>query len=531
MSRSEESAPSLKQKPWLDVVLGALGLLVGWASLTYPFGRDQGLYYYVAREWVRHGSIPYRDVLDHKTPGIYVVHALAILVFGDHAWAIRILDLVCTALVGLLAATFTVDPGEQPRRGMRGGSIIIISVLFYGFLNFWDTAQSELWYSMLGLASVWAARRIQRVSLAELASGALGALAMIMKPPAIWFVLIAYTVCVTRSWPPEEQRWRRVAITTARFGAGFAIPLVLLFTYSGANHALAPMKDIVIGANSYYVSHETSIHGIYDVVSDVADYYAIYDPLNTAMLVGLLLATAFHHKRGHTVARNRYLLAIAMCTAGFLAVAMQKKFYILHWTVVLGPATIVGSLLCVDVLDFGRSHKWTTWHFAGVVAVLAKLYQLTHGGPETWWYANRNAVRWLTGKIDRAEYADTFCVPQLDFWYGNSERVGLWIREHSNPDDVIAVRGFDAEIYAVAERRYTGRFFWTTFLTSPVRAYRRADWLAEDQAAFNAAKPRYVVALSAIHEGLDAPETYIAQGYETRLVIREFTILERKPSM
>src|SRR4051812_13773256 len=77
----------------IDAVLGVLGVLFGAVSLTYPFGRDQGLYYYVAREWVAHGSIVYRDVLDHKTPGIYALHALAIRLFGEHTWGIRIADL------------------------------------------------------------------------------------------------------------------------------------------------------------------------------------------------------------------------------------------------------------------------------------------------------------------------------------------------------------------------------------------------------------------------------------------------------
>jgi hypothetical protein len=46
-----------------------VAIVLGVASFVYPFGRDQGLYYYVGREWALRGAIPYRDVFDHKTPG------------------------------------------------------------------------------------------------------------------------------------------------------------------------------------------------------------------------------------------------------------------------------------------------------------------------------------------------------------------------------------------------------------------------------------------------------------------------------
>jgi hypothetical protein len=528
---STEGTPAVPlRKNWIDFALGLLGVALGWSSLTFPFGRDQGLYYYVAREWVTHGSIPYRDVLDHKTPGIYVVHAIAILLFGQKMWAIRVLDLVCMVLVGLLAATFTVEKGERPRIGARGGSVVIISVLFYGFLNFWDTEQSELWYAMLGLASIWAARRIPVLSRSQLASGALGALAMIMKPPAIWFVMIAFGLLVRDAWTEKndkEDRTRRVIVTTARFGAGFAIPLGLMFGYFGAHHALSAMKDIVVGANGYYVTHESTINDLGDVASATRDYYRAYNPLNSLMLIGLVATTWLCHRRQDWPARNRHLLAVIMCVAGYLSVAMQRKFYLLHWTVVLGPATVVGANLLVDVMKLSEEKpRAKQWRWSALVLTIA-CYLGSIGGPQTWWLSNRNAFRYLTGSIDRATFAATFSVPPLGFYYGNSEAAGLWIREHSNPDDIVAVRGFDPEIYAIADRHYSGRFFWTTFLVSPVRAYRRAEWLAEDRNAFAKNPPRYVVTLTNIHDGLDSAEFYYPLGYEQRAAFNEFTILER----
>ncbi|HEY8090385.1 MAG TPA: hypothetical protein VIF09_21135, partial [Polyangiaceae bacterium] len=62
-----------KRTRYADWLLGALGIGVGMVSLFYPFGADQGLFFYTSREWLLRGRVPYRDVFDHKGPFIYVI--------------------------------------------------------------------------------------------------------------------------------------------------------------------------------------------------------------------------------------------------------------------------------------------------------------------------------------------------------------------------------------------------------------------------------------------------------------------------
>jgi hypothetical protein len=144
-----------------------------------------------------------------------------------------------------------------------------------------------------------------------------------------------------------------------------------------------------------------------------------------------------------------------------------------------------------------------------------------------WLRVNGAAIAWTRGQISREDFTRNFDEGMIGFWYHDSEQVGLWIRDHSSPEDFVAVRGFQPEIYAVAERRYPGRFFWTTFLVNPARAYKREQWLDEDRRAFAAHPPRYVVTLSDIHEGIDSEEYYLPMGYVERERMREFTILEK----
>jgi hypothetical protein len=89
------------------------------------------------------------------------------------------------------------------------------------------------------------------------------------------------------------------------------------------------------------------------------------------------------------------------------------------------------------------------------------------------------------------------------------------------------VRGFEPEIYAISGRHYSGRFFWTTFLTAPTRAYKREQWLAEDLAELRRRPPRYAVTQSFQQSGLDSPLWFEQLGYSRRAEIGVFTVLER----
>jgi hypothetical protein len=138
-------------------------------------------------------------------------------------------------------------------------------------------------------------------------------------------------------------------------------------------------------------------------------------------------------------------------------------------------------------------------------------------------------LQYLRNEITREEFSRYFALPGIGFWWEDSEKVGLWIKEHSNPEDTIAVRGFEPEIYAVAERRYPGRFFWTTFLVSPTRGTPEmsARWLAEDRATIERERPRYVVALTGIGNGPDSVSFFEPMGYRVLEVVRNFTLMER----
>ncbi len=501
-----------------------LSLLLGISSLPLPFGRDQGLYFYVAREWARHGSVPYRDVFDHKPPGLYVLYRVAIHLFGEVQWGIRVLDHVAVLACGMVVARLATPAGSAAPRGWRGPSCLLVAVLYHGCLNYWDTGQSELYYALLGAGAIACAMHA-KPARAALGAGALSGVAFLMKPPVVWFALAALVLV----W----RRQRRGELGTlvrelAAFVLGGAAPVCVALAYFGAHHALADLVDVVVGANGYYVSHEHSRHPLFDAIDSTQGYVAYFAPFSTMLLGGGALAT-WHARRASAASqRSEYTIAWVLVGCAYAAVAMQLKFYMLHWTPMIPGLALIGTLLLRHASNWMREVGVS----AGVRAALPIVLIL---GPYFGSLRGREfvelqmaSVRYANGTDSRERFLSRFAYPGMNFSYPDAEWVGLWLRDHTKPSDYVTVRGFEPEVYAVAGRRHSGRFFWTTFLTGVSRAYRREAYLAEDLRAFEGPnRPKFVVARRepGAETGPNTTSFFEPLGYQTEVIRGQFVIM------
>ena len=112
------------------LLIGALiliSLIVALPVLTYPLGRDQGMYANIART-ILNGGLPYIDMWDIKPPAIYYIYAGGISLFGPGAAAIRAIDLAFLPLTlislfmlgkrlgGTVGSTGSPRPGSASTR-------------------------------------------------------------------------------------------------------------------------------------------------------------------------------------------------------------------------------------------------------------------------------------------------------------------------------------------------------------------------------------------------------------------------------
>lgn len=247
----------------IDGLFGAVALAFGLPSLAYPLGRDQGLYFYVAREWLERDKILYLDSFDHKPPIIHFIYSIVLTIFGKNTWGIRVLELfVAVPLLAWLVAR-VVSTGRPNWRGTFGAVWLGISIIHYGYFEFWETGQCEIWYTIFSFAALVVVSQWKHVARAQYLSGVLSGLALVTKPAALPLITICVGAMILRKRREQPAAGFPVR-PLCRFSAGAAaLPIALVLWF--ANHgALASMWDILVRANLDFVATQRRAHSVSD---------------------------------------------------------------------------------------------------------------------------------------------------------------------------------------------------------------------------------------------------------------------------
>src|SRR5438270_838996 len=182
------------------LAMSAVALLV--VLPNHPAGRppseDAGVFFYGAQR-ILHGGLPYRDIWDHKPPGVYAIDAIG-LALGDIAgvWAVQLVSLVVAAVATLRATrifgggaatfgTFTWLVGA-PRLFLTDG-VQTSYVEFYG-----------LPLQLVALALLPRDAAALRPGGRAIAIGALGGAAFLLKPTlgGVWIAAAILALLLRR---------------------------------------------------------------------------------------------------------------------------------------------------------------------------------------------------------------------------------------------------------------------------------------------------------------------------------------------
>ncbi len=557
---------NLKQN-WLTGVLGIgsgwlLTLLVGWPSLAYPLGRDNGIFAYTGWAMLR-GQVPYINFWEHKTPLIFFIYAAIMKLFGATEAGVRVGDLVYTLLVipflyllvnnlfGRRAAAFTV----------------VTWAVFHTAVNtlyFWSGAESETFMVLPMILATYCYRRAEQQGAAlranngsplqkgmpgsgessptailpayhtywgwMLASGFFaGVAAMIKVTAAIGLLGLALYALFSKQRGGEWRPW--LVATLQRLGLallGFSLAVIPFVIYFGANNALAEAIDVSIVANFFYGGAGTSL----DVAG--ADLLGRIG----ADLIGLhfyyvLPALAFVYAVLRE--RSRAMLLVALWLAGAFGMTwIQGRLWPYHYIGTLVPL----SILCGFIIDRalrelaaratpntrplplpseggnstshpGRSLLATskgiilTGYVAMAVLLLGlALWTLAPGNGTETFYSWDRYLQYQTGKITQRQYYTDFHRGTFD--YLPNRDAGEYIGAHTNPGQTALVWAVDPLVNLIAGRLAPGRFIYNYPIVAeevPVTARDRYKQIFMQELARN---PPQIIAVA---EGDSSPIT------------------------
>jgi hypothetical protein len=521
-----------------DSLLVLASLLVAAPSLTYPFCRDQGLFAYVGRAWLHDGQVPYRDVFEQKSPLVFLVHGVLTVFSPNDVLPLRVTELLVVLGAGVLACIASTPPGERPRAGVLGLTVLAGTLFYFTALPFPDTGSCEVWgaLALLGARAVIARSDARR---ALVSAGLLCGLAVLAKPPLVLLGLFVAAGPLRHAVGAAG----RARVATIHLLA-MALPVLAMALYFGAAGAWHDAYDVLVRCNAYYRTSESAANGTVDAAWATLQGTHVFSPVLPLVGCPTVALWVVARKLRDRELGWRYGEPLAFLVLGLAVVWSQERFFPYHYVPLLVGFLLASARLAEDAARLASRAGGLTPSTACIaIGTLVGATQIVAGGDNVseWTRRAGAAAAFAAGRSTRDALDDSFDVPGF-FDERDARGVARWLATNTAPDERVLVRGYEPEIYVMSGRRYGGRFFWSDWLTSPRRDYRRQEWQAQDARDFERIAPTWVVALPPVPEPwtwdwfraraeVESAAWYEAHGYERCAQFGPYVVLRRHDSL
>ena len=421
------------------VVAVATGLLL-LPRLWEPLGRDQSVFCLVARLWWS-GQWPYRDVFEHKPPGLLAAYAL-VTPLGDLGPAA--LDLGAAALTSALLVRLLWPLGRAP--AVLAGLLYAVAARHPVFGGFWDIAQPEPLQECAVALAAWSAVRHRW--------GATG-VALFCALALKFTLILAVPVAVVAAWPNRRA--------LGRLGLGLLVPAALLAGVLAAVGALEPAWRVGLLFNLHHAS-ATSLP--WDAVPAVAVGSFGRLAKGFAGVPLLMLYALVAEAMAPSPRRKVVLFAVLAWLAGIAQALVQAKLWAWHWQAAVLPMVFLAGV--------GLSRLPRPAHIAlGLAALLTAL-----PGWGAYW-SEHSLAQLATGEIGRPQFLQTYRWGRRDWSAIEVQAAAGWLHQHAKPEDRLLVWGFEPGLYWHSQLVPASRWIYDYPLTVALPAEQRAAGIAE----------------------------------------------------
>ena len=407
---------------------------------NHVISRDSGAFLYIGWRW-KEGEIPYRDIWDHKPPGVYLIDRIGLTLTPDSLWGVWGLEL---ASLGLAAGL-----GYWAMRKAFGRPAALLATLFwlYTFIFLNDggnlTQEYALPWQFLALAlfvytEAAAQQRFSRLGSA-FALGLTAGMTMMIRQNSVGLALL---VAAWWLFKPEGSWKQRLALAGA-FGAGVALIFVATGAYFAAHGALHDFWDQAYYFNRLYAGERTQRRRLLELLRGLNAFPRT--GLFTLSLLGYALAGATLTQRARFPRLLSALasLAVVALPVELALVALPGRGRVPYFMSLLPLMAVLAGF------SLGRLFSPTSipsrWGRGAALVFLLGALLITHG------LAYRERLQ--------AGRRQTF-----------AEDLLAYIQTHTTPEETILVFGAEPEINFLARRRSPTRFVYQYPLYRPLYA-------------------------------------------------------------
>jgi len=424
------------------VVLGLILLAVALVRvrlLSFPLERDEGAFAYMA-QLLLDGVPPYTGAFDFKPPGLYLLYALFIKLFGASASGIHfgllLANAVSVVLLFLLARKIIRD--EAALAASAAFAALSLSPSTYGF-----AAHATQFVVPFVLAGLFLFLKFREKGSPGLLfwSGLLLSVSFLVKQIGIFFVVLGFLLLAFAFLTERPVRWKPFIHALLAMAFGTLVPIVLAVLLLALSGSLRQFWFCCFVYAAKYGTAFPLSQGIglfLKTIPRIIDgYYLVW------LLAGLGGVAAVFH-----AGVRRYRAFLLLFAAVSFAAVCPGWYFREHYFIVLLPA--LGLLAGVAVQFFGDlfanagKRMWL-----GSVPLLILLVAIALGvNSRKGSYFTESPVR-----LCRAIYGGN---P-----FPEAVEIARAIERRTKPEDRIVVFGSEPEIYFYAKRRAATKYIFT----------------------------------------------------------------------
>ena len=258
LSANSKSAVSFKQLLFIFVAAAAAITICSKSSPIYPFNDwgDANCFMTVGKSML-HGLVPYRDLYEQKGPLLYMLHALAAVVYETTFIGVFFIEVIAASF--FLFFSYKLIKLYVPSADIL--LVPIIAAVVYSARSFChgDSAE-ELCLPMFAFAIYTAIKSIKQEKLpARAESVAVGitfAFVLWIKYSMLvfyigWFAVIAWQAI-------KHSNEKKLFGMTFWIGIGILIPTVPILIYFSANNALSDLWTVYFCNNLFLYSNSVN---------------------------------------------------------------------------------------------------------------------------------------------------------------------------------------------------------------------------------------------------------------------------------
>lgn len=437
---------------------------------------DESIYLLVARGLL-HGSAPYTAIWDNKPPGLYVLFALAQVLFGQTVLAIRLL-----AVAAVTATSFLL--WLYGRIVLGGWAIGALAALFYAIFSMQNggmASNAEIMFAPLTVAAflLLGARTGAPATLQPcrrltfLAIGLLLGLAIQIKSVAAMELLAALAL-VGLAWLISRRQGapqtREAALAAALMAGGAALPLLVAaaaFAVTGhfADYAYANVTALLIYVRNAPPTTPGAI--IAALLSQVRGAALLWAAALAAVPLALMI------RQRHARAAMK-LGALGLWLLFALAATMlSRRFFAHYYLQVLPPLSLLAAAAIVQAatLDSGLPRARRAL-LIGLIVVIGLVQPAAGYARQS--LAEVEALVRRTPRVELLAYTASY------------------LRERMAPGDYLFVAEGPPILYYLTDASIPTRFVLPPMLNGDLAPMTGLDPLAELDRIMDL-RPRYVV--------------------------------------